>query len=133
MGVPDPQGAADTIRDVFGRMDMDDRENVALIGGGHTFGKCHGASTDDPGPKPFECPANPWPGNFGSGMGMDTVTSGFEGAWTANPIQWDNSYFTNLLNYEWESWKGPGGHYQWRVKGNGPKVCIGRRSLVDNE
>jgi catalase-peroxidase len=121
MGVPDPQGAADTIRDVFGRMDMDDRENVALIGGGHTFGKCHGASTDDPGPKPFENEANPWPGNFGSGRGMDTVTSGFEGAWTDNPIQWDNSYFTNLLNYEWESWKGPGGHYQWRVKGQGPK------------
>jgi catalase-peroxidase len=123
MGKPDPQGAADTIRDVFGRMDMDDRENVALIGGGHTFGKTHGASTEGPGPKPFECPMNPWPGNFGTGVGNDVVTSGFEGAWTGNPTSWDNSYFKNLINYEWESWVGPGGHYQWRVKGGkGPKA-----------
>jgi catalase-peroxidase len=125
MGKPDPQGAADTIRDVFGRMDMDDRENVALIGGGHTFGKTHGASTEGPGPKPFECPANPWPGNFGTGKGNDAVTSGFEGAWTGNPTSWDNTYFKNLVNYEWEPWVGPGGHYQWRVKGDkGPKAPL---------
>lgn len=121
MGKPDPQGAADTIRDVFGRMDMDDRENVALIGGGHTFGKAHGASTDSPGEKPFACPANPWAG----ASGVETVTSGFEGAWTAQPTKWDNTYFKNLLKYEWEAWEGPGGHYQWRVKGGkGPKAPV---------
>lgn len=121
MGVPDPQGAADTIRDVFGRMDMDDRENVALIGGGHTFGKAHGASTNSPGEKPSGCPMNPWAG----ATGADAVTSGFEGPWTAQPTSWDNAYFKNLIDYEWESWMGPGGHYQWRVKGGkGPKAPV---------
>jgi catalase-peroxidase len=123
MGVPDPQGAADTIRDVFGRMGMDDRENVALIGGGHTFGKCHGAGPGGPGPSPLECPENPYPGMFGTGKGNDAVTSGLEGPWTANPTKWDNSYFRNLVDYEWEKHKGPGGAWQWRVKGGkGPKA-----------
>lgn len=101
MGVPDPQAAADTIRDVFGRMGMDDRENVALIGGGHTFGKCHGAGPEGAGPSPKECPENPYPGLHGTGKGNDAVTSGFEGPWTSEPTAWDNEYFKNLINYEW--------------------------------
>lgn len=116
MGNPDPQGAADTIRDVFGRMGMGDRENVALIGGGHSIGKCHGAGMEGPGPKPRECPWNPYPGAHGTGKGNDTVTSGFEGPWTTNPTKMDNEYFQNLINYEWEKYKGPGGQWQWRIK-----------------
>jgi catalase (peroxidase I) len=104
-------------------MGMDDRENVALIGGGHTFGKCHGAGTEGPGPTPKECPNNPYPGLHGTGKGNDAVTSFLEGAWTSNPTKWDNSYFKNLLDYEWEKHKGPGGKWQWRVKGGkGPKT-----------
>jgi catalase-peroxidase len=125
MGVPDPQGAADTIRDVFGRMGMTDRENVALIGGGHTFGKCHGAGREGPGPSPKECPMHPYPGLHGTGKGNDTVTSGFEGPWTTHPTRWDNEYFCNLLHYHWELHTGPGGNWQWRVKGGrGPKAPL---------
>jgi len=115
-GVPDAQGAADTIRDVFGRMTMDDRENVALIGGGHTFGKAHGACPDGAGPSPAEDENDPYPGNCGTGRGNDAFTSGFEGPWTANPVQWDNTYMKNLVDYEWEAWMGPGGRWQWRPK-----------------
>ena len=119
MGEPDPQGAADTVRDVFGRMDWEGRELVALIGGGHTFGKTHGATTKSPGKLPSECPFAPWAG----AKGMDSVTSGFEGAWTSDPTKWDNDYFNYLVDYEWESWVGPGGHHQWRVKGgDGPQA-----------
>jgi catalase-peroxidase len=126
MGEPDVAGAAATIRDVFGRMDWKGRELVALIGGGHTFGKAHGASTASPGDPPNKCPFAPWNGN----TGMEAVTSGFEGAWTENPIQWDNKYFQYLVNFEWEPIVGPGGHHQWRVKGgNGPKSPVADPSL----
>jgi len=86
-----------------------------LIGGGHAFGKTHGACPFGPGPSPAEDPVNPWPGKCGSGKGPDTFTSGFEGSWTAYPTRWGNSYFHNLLNYTWESYIGPGSHNQWRV------------------
>jgi catalase-peroxidase len=112
MGQPDPMGAAATIRDVFGRMDWHGRELVALIGGGHTFGKSHGASMESKGVPPNECPFAAWKGP----TGIHTITSGIEGPWTTTPTQWDNQYFTNLLNYEWEVKKGPGGHWQYYVK-----------------
>lgn len=89
MGEPDLAGAAATVRDVFGRMDWKGRELVALIGGGHTFGKTHGASTASPGKTPAECPFAPWAGE----TGMKAVTSGFEGPWTSEPTKWDNKYF----------------------------------------
>jgi catalase-peroxidase len=92
-------------------MDMKDRELVALIGGGHTFGKSHGACPKGAGPSPKEDEDNPWPG-----LCQATFTSGFEGSWTAHPTRWDNDYFKYLVDYEWEKHKGPGGHYQWRVK-----------------
>ena len=119
MGEPDVMGAADTIRDVFGRMDWEGRELVALIGGGHSVGKAHGATTASPGKTPAECPFAPYAGK----TGMEAVTSGMEGPWTSEPAKWDNKYFQYLVNFEWEPIIGPGGHHQWRVKGgNGPKA-----------
>merc|ERR1711998_599102 len=97
-----------------------DRNTVALIGGGHAIGKAHGACPDGAGLAPhdaYEAGVTPWAGNCGSGKGSDAVTSGFEGAWTKNPLQWDNEYFKALLDNEWEKHKGPGGHWQWRIKG----------------
>ncbi|EGZ25995.1 heme peroxidase [Phytophthora sojae] len=118
MGVPDPVGSVADVRRTFTRMGMDDRETVALIGGGHAFGKTHGACTTGAGPSPLEDPENPWPGTCGDGplkgMGNNTFTSGFEGSWTATPTQWSNGYFTGLTTYEWEKYDGPGGHVQWR-------------------
>jgi catalase-peroxidase len=113
MGVPDVAGAAYTIRDVFGRMDWHGRDLVALIGGGHTFGKAHGASTQSNGIPPNKCPygTNSWDGP----VGVDAITSGFEGPWTSTPLKWDNHYFKYLVDYEWEAIKGSGGHFQWQI------------------
>jgi len=118
-GNPDPQASANDIRDTFARMAMNDEETVALIAGGHTFGKGHGAA--DPGahcgPSPEDAPIEAqgqgWASTHGSGSGGDTITSGLEGAWTADPISWDNGYFHNLMTYDWELTKGPGGAHQW--------------------
>ncbi|HZO93194.1 MAG TPA: catalase/peroxidase HPI [Candidatus Baltobacteraceae bacterium] len=121
-GKPDPVASARDIRETFARMAMNDEETVALIAGGHTFGKVHGAA--DPkkyvGPEPEGAPIEEqglgWRNSFGSGNGDATITSGLEGAWTQNPIAWDNSYLDNLFNYEWELTSSPAGAAQWRPK-----------------
>ncbi|WP_085340224.1 catalase/peroxidase HPI [Aquidulcibacter paucihalophilus] len=118
-GVPDPLASAFDIRETFGRMAMNDEETVALIAGGHTFGKAHGAA--DPskhvGPEPegatIEEQGFGWANSFGSGKGADTITSGLEGAWTTNPIRWDNNYFDNLFGYDWVQTKSPAGATQF--------------------
>lgn len=121
-GQPDPLAAARDIRETFARMNMNDEETVALIAGGHTFGKVHGAADADKyvGPEPEGAPLEEmglgWKNRFGSGKGADTITSGLEGAWTKNPIAWDNNYFENLFDYDWELIKGPGGAWQWTPK-----------------
>uniref|UniRef100_A0A7S4VGA1 Catalase-peroxidase n=1 Tax=Ditylum brightwellii TaxID=49249 RepID=A0A7S4VGA1_9STRA len=121
-GVPDPERSAKHIRDTFGRMGMNDEETVALIAGGHTFGKGHGAAPPDDyvGPAPKDAPVEllgvGWSNTFKSGKGEDTITSGLEGAWTNDPIRWDNGYFHNLFTYEWVLTKGPGGAHQWTPK-----------------
>ena len=121
-GNPDPVAAAADIRETFARMAMDDEETVALIAGGHTFGKAHGAG--DPalvGPEPEAAPIEAqgfgWANELGSGVGADTTTSGLEGAWTPDPIRWDNGYFDTLFGYEWELVKSPAGAQQWAPKG----------------
>ncbi|MGA2927996.1 MAG: catalase/peroxidase HPI [Solirubrobacteraceae bacterium] len=120
-GVPDPLAAARDIRETFARMAMNDEETVALIAGGHTFGKTHGAVTDDhigPDPEaaPLELQGLGWKNSVGNGNGADTWTSGLEGIWTATPVKWDNSFFTNLFEYEWELTKSPAGANQWTAK-----------------
>ena len=121
-GNPDPVAAARDIRETFRRMAMDDEETVALIAGGHTFGKTHGAADADEhvGPEPegaaIEEQGLGWKNSFGSGKGVHTITSGLEGAWTVAPTQWDNGFFENLFNYDWELVKGPGGAWQWTPK-----------------
>ena len=117
-GNPDPLGSARDIRETFARMAMNDEETVALVAGGHTFGKCHGAG--DPalvGPEPEGAPIEQlglgWKNSFGTGKGVDTTTSGLEGAWTPTPITWDNSYFDVLFGYEWELAESPAGAKQW--------------------
>ena len=117
-GNPDPLASARDIRETFARMAMDDTETAALIVGGHTFGKCHGAAPADyVGPEPEACPVEHqglgWPNTFGTGVGSDAMTSGLEGAWTNNPIQWDNGYLDNLFKYEWELTTSPAGAQQW--------------------
>jgi catalase-peroxidase len=131
-GHPDPLAAARDIRETFARMAMNDEETVALIAGGHTFGKAHGAA--DPGhyvgPEPegasLEQQGLGWRNSFGSGNGDNTITSGLEGAWTTNPIKWDNNYLENLFSYEWEQVKSPAGATQWA-----PKNGAGAGTVVD--
>jgi catalase-peroxidase len=118
-GNPDPLGSAKDIKETFGRMAMDDEETVALIAGGHTFGKTHGAADPDkyvgaePHGAPIEEMSTGWKNTYGTGVLDDTITSGLEGAWTPNPIQWDHDYFEVLLNYDWELSKSPAGAHQW--------------------
>ena len=123
-GNPDPIASARDIRETFGRMAMNDEETVALIAGGHTFGKTHGAA--DPGkyvgPEPaaasIEEQSQGWKNSFGTGNAGDTITSGLEGAWTTTPTRWSNNFFENLFGYEWELTKSPAGAQQWKPKGN---------------
>ncbi len=118
-GKPDPVAAARDIRETFARMAMNDEETVALIAGGHTFGKAHGAADADKhvGPEPegagVESQGFGWTNTFGSGAGAHAITSGLEGAWTTNPVKWDNNYFDNLFGHEWELTKSPAGAHQW--------------------
>jgi len=121
-GKPDPIASARDIRETFGRMAMNDEETFALIAGGHTFGKGHGAHdpSKNVGPEPEGAPIEQqgfgWANSAGKGNAEDTISSGLEGAWTTNPIQWDTEYLDNLYNYEWELGKGSGGAWQWYAK-----------------
>ncbi|MEY3394696.1 MAG: hypothetical protein RL346_932 [Verrucomicrobiota bacterium] len=123
-GNPDPIAAARDIRDTFGRMAMNDEETVALIAGGHTFGKAHGAANPETyvGPEPAAAPIEEqslgWKNRFGTGNGEFTITSGLEGAWTTTPTRWSNNYFDNLFGYDWELTQSPAGAKQWKPKGS---------------
>jgi catalase-peroxidase len=119
-GNPDPLASARDVRETFGRMAMNDEETVALVAGGHTFGKAHGAGDAalvgaEPEAAPIEDMGLGWKSAYGSGKGRDTITSGIEGAWTADPIKWDNGYFDLLLGYEWELTKSPAGAHIWHA------------------
>ena len=133
-GNPDPLTAARDIRETFGRMAMNDEETVALIAGGHTFGKTHGAASDADyvGPAPEDAPLEQqglgWKGSFGSGKGRDAIGSGLEVTWTDTPTTWDNSFFEILFGYEWELTKSPAGAYQWK-----PKDGAGANTVPDPE
>jgi len=121
-GNPDPVGSARDIRETFGRMAMDDEETVALIAGGHAFGKTHGAGNPDqyvgrePEGAPIEEQGLGWKNSLGNGVGVNTISSGLEGAWTTNPAKWDIEYLENLFNYDWELTKSPAGAQQWKPK-----------------
>jgi catalase-peroxidase len=123
-GVPDPIASARDIRETFARMAMNDEETVALIAGGHTFGKAHGAADPsqyvgpDPEGAPIEQQGLGWKNSFGTGNAGDTITSGLEGAWSNAPTRWSNGYFDNLLGYDWELTKSPAGAHQWKPKGD---------------
>ena len=123
-GNPDPIAAAHDIRETFGRMAMNDEETVALIAGGHTFGKTHGAGNEDeyvgvePEGAKIEEQGLGWKNKYKSGKAGDTITSGLEGTWTTTPIKWSNNYFENLFGYEWELTKSPAGAYQWKPSNN---------------
>ncbi len=124
LGNPDPLAAAKDIRETFGRMAMDDEETVALIAGGHTFGKTHGAADPskyvgaEPAAAGIEMQGLGWKNTFGSGVGVNTISSGLEGAWTTTPTKWSNNFFWNLFGYEWELTKSPAGAQQWKPKHN---------------
>ena len=129
-GKPDPLASARDIRETFARMAMNDEETVALIAGGHTFGKAHGAATPDGhvGPEPEGAPleemALGWKNSFGKGNGADTITSGLEGAWSSTPTRWSNEYLKNLWNYEWELTQSPAGAHQWTPKNGAAKDTV---------
>jgi catalase-peroxidase len=128
-GKPDPLASAKDIRETFGRMAMNDYETVALIAGGHTFGKMHGAGKpelvgSEPEGAPIEQMGFGWLNKHGTGKGSDTTTSGFEGAWKPNPTQWDMGYFKVLFKYEWEQVNSPAGAIQWRAKGVAPEDMV---------
>ncbi|WP_298792230.1 catalase/peroxidase HPI [uncultured Allomuricauda sp.] len=131
-GNPDPVAAAHDIRETFGRMAMNDEETVALIAGGHTFGKTHGAADPDkyverePAAAGITEQSKGWKNNFGTGNAGDTITSGLEGAWTTTPTKWSNNFFWNLFGYEWELTKSPAGAHQWI-----PKHGAGANSVPD--
>ena len=118
-GNPSALEAAKYIRQTFRRMAMNDEETVALIAGGHSFGKTHGAAhaTEYVGPEPEAAPLEEqglgWKNSYGTGKGDDTITSGLEGAWTPTPVKWDNSFFETLFGYDWDLTKSPGGAFQW--------------------
>src|SRR5690348_9703219 len=124
-GNPDPIAAARDIRETFGRMAMNDEETVALIAGGHSFGKTHGAANPgkyvgaQPAGAAIEEQSMGWKNSYGSGNGADTITSGLEGAWTTTPTKWSNNFFENLFGFEWELSKSPAGAQQWKPKNNG--------------
>ena len=126
---PDPLLAAHDIRETFGRMAMNDYETAALVAGGHTFGKSHGAAPEShKGPEPegskIHEQATGWNSNYKTGLGVDTISSGIEGAWTSNPIKWDMGYFDNLFGYDWELTKSPAGAHQWKPKKNGHAIDL---------
>ncbi|MDZ7743726.1 MAG: catalase/peroxidase HPI [Bacteroidota bacterium] len=128
-GEPDPAKSAKYIRQSFKRMAMNDYETVALIAGGHTFGKVHGAAPEEHnGPDPEDAPMEQmglgWKNSYGTGKGADTITSGLEGAWTNKPTQWDMGFFENLFDYEWELTKSPAGKYQWTPKDEAAKEKV---------
>ena len=128
-GNPDPLGSARDIRETFGRMAMNDEETVALVAGGHTFGKMHGAASEsykgtEPAGANIEEQSQGWKSSFGSGKGEDTITSGLEGAWTTTTTKWINNYFENLFGYEWELTKSPAGAHQWKPKNGGGEGTV---------
>ncbi len=129
-GKPDPLAAAHDIRETFARMAMNDIETVALIAGGHTFGKAHGAADAcnvvgaEPEGAGLEEQGLGWKNSFGSGVGADSITSGLEGAWTMNPVQWDNNYFDNLFGFEWELVKSPADAWQWTPQGGAAQGTV---------
>lgn len=128
-GNPDPKLSAHDIRETFARMAMNDEETVALIAGGHTFGKNHGAGdAKKVGPEPEGCPFHAqgmgWKNGHGTGKGVDTITSGLEGAWTSKPTQWTHEYFENMHKHEWELTKSPAGAHQWKPKNGAAKDTV---------